>query len=293
MALVKSTLVVGENGHGADGVVVSDEGNAAETASLADGFDAELFDFICIIFTNQNRLPRSNDVLGEMVSGVARAPRDAIAADDFQLKVKFVAHRIELGDVEVFDVEEAAQFFPDFFGEFFFLQRGAEDAADFVEHVQFFGAARSLLNQVAVLDGHTDLMAESQKKAQLRGRKAAIIRHDDKTTVQSLREHALNFSADKTRSGELEVGKGQHVARDAALFLLVKRHDHEHGDKGAGSGGDYTHRLALKFGSGFQKMQGEPENSPGSKRKAEEAVGKSLLAAAFLPEDDSDANVEK
>src|SRR5213082_2142482 len=162
MALVKSTLVVGENGHGADGVVVSDEGNAAETASLADGFDAELFDFICIIFTNQNRLPRSNYVLGEMVSSVARAPRDAIAADDFHLKVKFVTHRIELGDVEVFDVEEAAQFFPDFFGEFFFLQRGAEDAADFVEHVQFFGAARSLLNQVAVLDGHSDLIDVNQ-----------------------------------------------------------------------------------------------------------------------------------
>jgi hypothetical protein len=146
VALVKSALVVGENGHGADGVVVSHKGNAAETASLADGFDAELFDFIDIIFANQNRLPRSNDVFGEMVSGGARAPRHAIAGDDFQFKAKFVVHRIELSDVEIFNVKEAAQLLPNFLGELLSLQRRAEDAPDFVEHVQFFGAARSLLD---------------------------------------------------------------------------------------------------------------------------------------------------
>src|SRR5690349_18516986 len=71
MAFIKSALVVGENGHGADGVVVSHEGNAAETAAFADGFDTEFFDFIYIVFANQNRLPGSNDVLSEMVSGGA------------------------------------------------------------------------------------------------------------------------------------------------------------------------------------------------------------------------------
>src|SRR5262249_61075743 len=116
MALVEGGFVIGENSHGADGVIVSHQGNAAETATLADRLDAKLFDFIDIVLADQDRLPRSNEVLGEVVSGGTRAPGDAIAAEDFQIKAKFVAQRIKLGDVEIFDVEEAAQFFPDFFG---------------------------------------------------------------------------------------------------------------------------------------------------------------------------------
>src|SRR5215471_16249463 len=107
--------------------------------------------------------------------------------------------------------------------------------------------------------------------------------HNAEDTVQSLREHALNFAADKTRSGQVEVGECQHVALDAALFLFVECHDHEHGDKSARSGGDHAQGLALKFGSGFQIMQ----------REAEKTVGKRLLAAALLPEDHRNADVEK
>src|SRR5690349_16204525 len=115
---IKSSFVIRENSHGANGVVVGNEGNAAETAALSDRLDAELFNFIDVVFANQNGLARSNDVLGDVVSCGADAPGHAIAANDFHLKTKLIVHRIELGDVEIFDVEEAAQLFPNFFGEF-------------------------------------------------------------------------------------------------------------------------------------------------------------------------------
>src|ERR671922_1407083 len=120
MTFIKYAFIVGKNGHGADGVAVSDEGNAAETAALANRIDAEFFDFIDIIFANQDRLARSNDELGEVVPGGAGATRHAIATDDFHLKAKFVVKRGELGDIEIFDVEEAPQLFPNLFGELFF-----------------------------------------------------------------------------------------------------------------------------------------------------------------------------
>src|SRR5215831_10474220 len=42
--------------------------------------------------------------------------------------------------------------------------------------------------------------------------------HDAKDAVQSLREHALDFAADKTRGGKVEIGKREHVALDARLL---------------------------------------------------------------------------
>src|SRR5205807_2636602 len=117
--------------------------------------------------------------------------------------------------------------------------------------------------------------------------------HNTEDAVQRLRQHALNFTADKTRSGQVEVGKRQHVALDAALLLLVERHDHEHGDKGAGRGGHHAQGGSLKFGRGLQEMERQPQDSPGGKRKTEEPVGKSFLAAAFLPEDGGDGEVEE
>src|SRR5690348_12548701 len=216
MALIKSALVVGENGHGADGVVISHKGNAAKTASLANGFDAELSDFIDIIFANQNRLARSNDVFGEMVSGRANTAGHAIAADDFQLKAKFVVDGIELGDIEVFDIEEAAQLFPDFFAEFFSMQSGTEDAPDFVEHVQFFGAARSLLNQVAVLNGHSDLVAERKQKAQFGGSKASIIRGAEQENPKGL---LLGLKADGHHTAQ-SLSQSQFAEAADGFFLV-------------------------------------------------------------------------
>ena len=186
VTFVEGALVVGEHRHGADGTVVSHQGNSAETAAVADGFDSEFLYLGDVILPDQHRLPRSNEILGKVVSCRARAPGHAVSGDDFQIKTKFVAERIQLGDVEVFHVEEPAQLFPDFLGEVFLLQRGAQDAADFVEHVQLLRAARSLLDQVAVLDGHADLMAQCQQEAQLGGGKASVVRSAQKQNAESL-----------------------------------------------------------------------------------------------------------
>ena len=165
VTFVEGALVFREHRHGADGMVVSHQGNAAEAAAGANGFDPQFFYLVDVILPDQHRLPRSNQILGKVISCRARAPGHAVSGNDFQIKTKFVAERVQLGDVEVFHVEQPAQFFPDFLGEVFLLQRGAQDAADFVEHVQLFRAAGSLLDQVAVLDGHADLMAQRKQEA--------------------------------------------------------------------------------------------------------------------------------
>src|SRR5205814_9292870 len=112
MALGEGSVVIGKNGHGDDGTVVGDKRNAAETAAGANGFDAELSYVGNIVLADQDGLARSNEVLGEMVSGRARAPGHAVATDDFQIKTQFVAEGIQLGDIKVFDIKEPAQFFP-------------------------------------------------------------------------------------------------------------------------------------------------------------------------------------
>src|SRR5260370_5221494 len=159
MTLIKCALVIGKYGHGANGMVVGHQGDAAKTASSAKRLYTKLLDLGDIVFADQNGLARSNEVLREMVSGGTRASGHAIATDDFQLKAKFVAERVQFGDVNILDVEEPAQFFPDLLAKLFFLQCGTENTADFVEHVQLFGAPRSLLDQITVLDGHADLVA--------------------------------------------------------------------------------------------------------------------------------------
>ena len=51
--------------------------------------------------------------------------------------------------------------------------------------------------------------------------------HDAQHALQRLREHLLNFRADKTGSGQVHIGKRQHVVLDAALFLFVQAHHHQ------------------------------------------------------------------
>src|SRR5215470_7175776 len=82
--------------------------------------------------------------------------------------------------------------------------------------------------------------------------------HDAEDAIQSLREHALNFPADEAGSRKVEIGKGQHVALDAALLFFIESHDHEHGDEGARSGGNYAQVGPLKLRSGVQKMERKP-----------------------------------
>src|SRR6266704_3199169 len=86
--------------------------------------------------------------------------------------------------------------------------------------------------------------------------------------IQGLREHALDLAADKARGRQIEIRKRQHVALDAALFLFVERHDHEHGHERAWRGANDAHARALKFRRGVQHLEGNPEDSPRSERNA-------------------------
>ena len=52
MAFVKKALAIGKNRHGADGVVVGHQGNAAEAALGADGFDPQFFCLRDIVFAD-------------------------------------------------------------------------------------------------------------------------------------------------------------------------------------------------------------------------------------------------
>ena len=311
----------------------------------------------------------------------------------------FIAQRIELRDVEVFHIEEAAQLLPHFPREVFLVQRGAQSAADFIQYVKLFRAPRSLLNQVAVLDRHADLVPEREEKPKFRGRKAPVVRcaeeehaerlffglqadghhaakrlrerqlaepsdgfflfegrerivtkiaksqqsakarhqadeiiiqafilcdpaklvtqahghdggrtlritvmkeesagwqtHNTQHAVQSLRQHALNLAAHKTGSRQIEVGEGQHISFDAAFFFFVERHDHEHGDKRARRGSNHVHAWTLEFRRGIHDVQGDPQNTPGSKGNTKQPVGQRFLPTAFLPEHGRDRNVEK
>src|SRR5260370_36430124 len=105
-----------------------------------------------------------------MVPGRTCAVRQPRTIDDLEIELNFVAQGIQLGDIEVFHVEETLQFLPNFSGQILFVQRGAERSADLVQYVKLFGSPRSLLNQVAVFDGHSDVMAESEEQPHLPGR---------------------------------------------------------------------------------------------------------------------------
>ena len=77
-------------------------------------------------------------------------------------------------------------------------------------------------------------------KKERTGRKA----HDTQDAVKSLRKHALDFSADETGGGQIEIGKRQHVALDAAFLFFIQSHDHEHGDE-RGRHRGYGHQRGL------------------------------------------------
>ena len=52
--------------------------------------------------------------------------------------------------------------------------------------------------------------------------------HHAQHPVQRLRQHALNFSAHKTRRRQVQVRQRQHIALDPALLFFVRRHHHQH-----------------------------------------------------------------
>src|ERR1700681_3622566 len=101
-------------------------------------------------------------------------------------------------------------------------------------------------------------------KKERTGRKA----HDTEDAVKSLRKHALDFSADETGGGQIEIGKRQHVALDAAFLFFVESHDHEHGDERGRHGGYGRQGSLLRLpGVREEEKERQPENGPAGKRK--------------------------
>ena len=98
----------------------------------------------------------------------------------------FVAQRIQFRDIEILHVEEPPQLLPHFPGQVFFVQRGAERAADFVQYVKLFAPPRRLLNQVAVLYGRADLVPQREEQPQLRRCKAPAVRCSEKQHPEGL-----------------------------------------------------------------------------------------------------------
>src|SRR5208282_2152560 len=89
-------------------------------------------------------------------------------------------------EVEIFHIEQAAQLLPGFAEKIFLIEGGAESATNFVQNVKLFGASRGLLNEVAVFDGHADLVAKSKKQAQFGGGKTAIVGRAEEQEAESL-----------------------------------------------------------------------------------------------------------
>src|SRR5262247_3621378 len=142
MTFVKGLVLIGKNGHGADGAVVSDQGDAAETALTANRIDIQLVHFVQEMVADQDGLPGSNDVFGQKIAGRAGPGRYAHATDDLQLETHFVAPGIERGDIEVFHVEQPAKFLPYLAEQILLVEGGAEGPADFVEDMKLLGTAR-------------------------------------------------------------------------------------------------------------------------------------------------------
>src|ERR1700751_291407 len=165
MPFVEGFVLVGEDSHGADSAIVGNQWNAAKTSLHADRIGVQFANLIEEILANQNRLAGADDVFRQKVTGRSASARRTDTVDNFQFELHFVANRVQGGDVEIFHVEQAAQLFPDFAQKIFFVEGGTQCAADFIQDMQFLGAAGSLLDQKAIFHGHADLMAKGQQQA--------------------------------------------------------------------------------------------------------------------------------
>src|SRR5579872_1287876 len=176
MPLVKRALVFGKHGHRADGVVIRDKRHPAEAAVLQDRLDAKFFDFGDVVIANKHRLTRTDDVLRDIVACGTAARRSEDAVCHFYIKPHFVTKRVERANVKILDIKQAAELFPDFVEEILLVESRAEGAPNLVEDVKLLGAAGGLLDEVAILDSHANLVAEGEKEPVFGGSKAARIR---------------------------------------------------------------------------------------------------------------------
>src|SRR5579863_2897592 len=175
MPIVESPFLPAENGHDTHGAVVKHQRYRAETTHRHQGFNAQTARLLRHIFPDQKRLAVLDDVLRQVIAAGPRAFWLRCAITDFEFKAKHVAGGIKERDVEVAGIEQPLHLGVNFFKQVVGIERGAEHTSYLVQDVQFLAAARSLLDQVAVLHGHADLVAQRQEKVKLGRSEASAV----------------------------------------------------------------------------------------------------------------------
>jgi hypothetical protein len=200
-----------------------------------------------------------------------KADDDDAAEAVFQGEFAEAAKRLvifEGGEIVVTQIAEAEE-----------AAEAGDEADEIVVEAFFLSDVAERVGNAGGDDGSgTGGVAVMEKKSA--GRKA----DNAEDAVKSLGQHALNFAADETGGGEVEIGEREHVALDAALFLLVDGHDEEHADEGDGKSGNDEDRITDEFLRGLQKEEGEEDDAPGREGQTEEAIRESFMVAAFVPE---------
>ena len=199
MSFIEGAVGVREDGHRANRVVVSHQRNSAEAASRPRRLYPKLLHFFGVMLPNQDRLPRPYDVFGDVIAHGLRPLRHEHSVDHFEVKSEFVANRVKRSDIKILHVEEPPQLLPNLPQQIFLVQGGAERATDFVQHMQLFRAARSLLNQIAVLDGHPDLVAQSEQQPQFGRSKPPAVRRAEQQHAKRL---LLGLQADGNHASQ-------------------------------------------------------------------------------------------
>ena len=353
--------------------------------------DSLAFQFFCDPLANQDGLAILDDVLDQVIAGGARAFRQAGFVVNFKFEVHVRLARLIEGDIEAAHVEQAAHLAVNSFEERIGFERGAEDAADFVQDVQLFAAARSLLHEIAIFDGQADLMAEREKKAKFGGGEFAAVGSAEEEhaedalfglqadsydgeeslaeklfadcfegrlalegfpigialefrenhqaaeardhfhhvniealilhgfaesaaeaggdyrcgtfgiavvqaeragwnagyvedAVERLGEHFLDFAAGEAGSGEIEAGKREHVALDAAALLFVDAHDHQHAGEELRHDDEQAEIFARERRDHGLNGVERDEQAPGGEGQREQCIRARFLIAADLGE---------
>src|SRR5882724_9965904 len=105
------------------------------------------------------------------------------AVTDFNFKTDFILRGAKQSNVKMIDVDQALELGQNGFKKRFGIESGAQRAANFVEHMKLFGAARRLLNEVTVFHRHPNLMAQCEQQAKLGCcKRAAVGRTEEQHT---------------------------------------------------------------------------------------------------------------
>ena len=169
VAIVERLFLWAVHRHHAHGAIVKNQGHGAHGAhGLAKPRSRGAAIPARELLAHQQRLARAHDILDHVVPGRARALRKPLAIPHFNFETNLVGLRVVEGDEKAGDVQDAAHFRIDALEQRIEVEGRAERAADFVEDVQLFAAARGLLDQVAVLDRRADLLAEREQQAAAR-----------------------------------------------------------------------------------------------------------------------------